>query len=164
MAFRPHLPHRSKVPQHIRREQKEGAFVSIAAAILLDHRRGFEANPILPYLHHYYYYPTKALPSLPSCFKNDDTFCNAMILETIFSNWQKMMGWGRCWTPSRTSQNHLVFAQHFSQNHQSLLSSMPKKKINSSEPKRFLQKKTSTAPNRNRLYVCTFTLYNFWNM
>lgn len=46
-----------------------------------------------------------------------------------FSNWQKVMGWGRCWTPSRTSQNHLVFAQHFPQNHQSLLSSMPKKNI-----------------------------------
>ena len=79
-----HIVPKSRSTSGVNRK-KEPSF-QFAAAILLDQRRGFRANPILHSLYHYYYdyYPTKAFPSLPSCFKNDDTFCNAMILETIF--------------------------------------------------------------------------------
>ena len=143
MAFRPHLPHRSKVPQHIRREQKEGAFVSIAAAILLDQRRGFRANPILHSLYHYYYdyYPTKAFPSLPSCFKNDDTFCNAMILETIFPTDKKWWDEGdaghRAARPKITWYLPSIFRRIIKASFLRCL----KKIFNSSEPKKISLKK-----------------------
>ena len=82
-----------------------------------------------------------------------------MILENDFCNWQKMMGWGRCWTPSRTSKNHLVFdgiCQHFPQNHQSLLSSMPKKYsivLNQKKPSKKKKKKKLAQPQIEIVYT-----------
>lgn len=90
--------------------------------------------------------PQKLFPRYHHAWRmmTHDPFCNAMILETIFATDKKWWDEGDAGHRAarlKITWYLMVFAQHFPQNHQSLLSSMPKKIFNSSESKKILRKK-----------------------